>query len=124
MAAPTQDLMFGIQDSLISLKKRIDYLEEKNTEIEKNTESNDEMIKTQLDELSAKINSLNKDVAVMRSSIKQANGAIISLVKQLRQSATKEELDKLRNLAELWNADEWVSGKEFDRMVGEVESTR
>jgi len=117
MNQPPSDLMFGIQDSLLSLKRRIDYLEEKNKEIEKSTETNDEILKQELDEVSASLNDLNKEAAVMRASIKQANSAIMSLVKQLRQSATQEELDKLRNLAELWKADEWVSSKDFDRMI-------
>ncbi len=102
-----------IEDS----EKRLEVLQEKVDKIEHNMNLQTLKWSTRIEEAAAKTGAMKKEITELQQNFKLTVNSFLLVVEFFKDSATREEFDKIKKAVEEWNPEEYISQTEFKNLV-------
>ncbi len=116
--APMPD-MSGITDQLNTMGARVKIGEERYSELRKKLLVVEQNMLSNHKKAMLEVKSLQSDVTEIRRTIQAIEDKMITIIKELRLTARKEEIDVMRKYIDLWDPVKFVSRDQVDKIIDE-----
>jgi len=111
--------MLELQSSITVLEKRIKQLESKAALIEKEIDQKDTALSQQIIELDDSMADIFMQVEKLKKETEGSVAKLISTVRNMQDVASSTDLEILKNSLEEFKPENWLSMKEFEKLVNE-----
>ena len=118
--APAEGLSVSfLSQELTNLSTRMRVLEERNSNMKKKQEIVEHNMLSHRKQYSQEVELLKEEIDEIRRQIKEIESRIIMIIKELRMSANKEDVDGLKKYVELWEPVKFVTQNQVEKIVEE-----
>jgi len=109
-----------LTDEVTNLSTRLRVLEERSTNIKKKQELIEQNMLSHRKRYAEEIDLLKDEMDEVKRTIAEIENRIIMLIKELRMSAKKEDVDSLMKYIELWEPVKFVTQNQVENIVREI----
>jgi len=106
-------------DKINLLSARIRVGEERNSEIRKKLLFIEQNMMTNHKKAMAEIKSLKDEMNELKRTIKNIEDKIITIIKELRLTSKKEDIEVMKKYIEIWNPINFVTRDQVDKIIAE-----
>ena len=117
-AQPLPDVS-GMTDQMNTLTARMRMQEERYSELRKKMLVIEQNMLSNHKKAMNEIKSLQSDFTEMRRTIQAVEDKIITIIKELRLTARKEDVDLLKRYLELWDPVKFITSDQVERIIDE-----
>ncbi len=108
-----------LSQELTNLSTRMRVLEERNSNMKKKQEIVEQNMLSHRKNYSQETDLLKEEIDEMKHQIKEIENRIIMIIKELRMSASKNDVDGLKKYVELWEPVKFVTQNQVEKIVEE-----
>src|SRR5574342_170549 len=118
---PAQQLpdISGITEQLNLMAARVRISEERYSEIRKKLLLVEQNMLSKKKKAMTEIKAVQSDVTEMRRTIQAVEDKIITIIKELRLTARKEDIDVMKRYLELWDPVKFVTAERVEKLIDE-----
>lgn len=108
-----------ISDEITNLSTRLKVLEERTTNMKKKDQIIEQNMLSSRKKYSDEVEILKEEIDEMKKIIKEIENKVILLIKELRMSAKKEDVNVIKRYLELWEPVKFVTQNQVEKIVKE-----
>jgi len=109
----------GMTQQLNSMAARIRVVEQRNSELRKKILLIEQNMLSNHKRAMEEIKHLRDDMSETKRSIQTVEDRIITIIKELRLMATKEQVDVMKRYLDLWNPVKFVPASQIEQIIDE-----
>tara|TARA_Y100000310_G_scaffold281722_1_gene302407 strand:- start:41474 stop:41908 length:435 start_codon:yes stop_codon:yes gene_type:complete len=118
--APQQPDFKALQGDIGNISRRLRVLEESFTNIRRALQVTEQNMLGKNKVFATEIRTLTSDIGDMKNGINEVKEKILEMVKELEESAKKEEVKVLEKYINFWNPVKFVTQNEVEAIVKEI----
>ena len=109
-----------LQESAASMSRKLRLIEDRYTYLQKKAGLSEQNIIGINKKLNSEAKAINTELLELRHLIDELDGKLLLIIKELKLSAKKDEVDLLKKYIELWNPIRFVTRKEVENIVNDL----
>jgi hypothetical protein len=109
----------GMTEQMNLMAARIRISEERNSEIRKKLLLVEQNMLSNQKKAMTEVKHLQNDVSEMRRTIQAVEDKIITIIKELRLTSRKEDMDVLKRYIDLWDPVKFVTAEKVEKLIDE-----
>jgi hypothetical protein len=117
--APPQADTSGMTEQVNLMSARMRVGEERYSELRKNSLVVEQNMLTNHKKAMNEIKSLQSDISELKRSITAIEDKIITIIKELRLTARKEDIDVMKRYLDLWDPVKFITNDQVEKIVDE-----
>jgi len=108
-----------ISDELTNMSTRLRVMEERSSNVKKKQTLVEQNMLSHSKKYAEEIGVLKEEIDEMKRTMKEVENKIILIIKEIRMTAKKEDVDSLKKYVELWEPVKFVTQNQVESIVRE-----
>lgn len=108
-----------LSDEIINISTRLRVLEERSSNVKKKQRLVEQNMISNRKKYSDEIEILKEEIDEMKRTMREVENKIILIIKEIRMTAKKEDVDSLKKYVELWEPVKFVTQNQVESIVRE-----
>ena len=117
--APEGPSVAFLSDELTNISTRLRVLEERSSNVKKKQQLVEQNMISHRKKFSDEVDLLKEEIDEMKRTMREVENKIILIIKELRMTAKKEDVDSLKKYVELWEPVKFVTQNQVESIVRE-----